>query len=226
MAGRSSGERTWQVSSMNGDGWSRSKCAAACSCRTLGANGRNASRFLTRRFSRSRMPGSRGSAEDAAGAERARARTPWRRGTSRPPSRRPAGPPPPPAAPPRGRGSPAPSRPVAASSSRDLVARSWRVPGRRRAGAPGGGRAPVRRAWASAAAPSAPPASPAAGCTNSRSNGPSRRMRPLATQLSATPPAMQRFVEGTRSCEPARLLEQDLLEHHLQAARDVLVEAA
>ena len=40
---------------------------------------------------------------------------------------------------------------------------------------------------------------PAAGCTNSRSKGPSRRMRPLATQLRATPPARHRLREGTRS---------------------------
>ena len=39
------------------------------------------------------------------------------------------------------------------------------------------------------ATPSAPPASPAAGCTNTWSNGPSRRMRPLPTQFNATPPA-------------------------------------
>ncbi len=47
---------------MKGEGWSRSRCSAACSRRTLGANGRKASRFLTSRFRRSRMSGSRGSA--------------------------------------------------------------------------------------------------------------------------------------------------------------------
>jgi len=38
----------------------------------------------------------------------------------------------------------------------------------------------------------------AAGWTNRRVNGPSRRTRPLATQLRATPPARQRFGESTR----------------------------
>ncbi len=45
----------------------------------------------------------------------------------------------------------------------------------------------------SSAVPRAPPASPAAGWIQMFSNGPSRRSLPLATQLSATPPAMQRF---------------------------------
>ena len=45
---------------------------------------------------------------------------------------------------------------------------------------------------AKAAAPRLPPASPAAGWTNNASKGPSRMIRPLATQLSATPPAIQR----------------------------------
>src|SRR5207245_6087144 len=40
---------------------------------------------------------------------------------------------------------------------------------------------------------SAPPASPAAGWIQMLSNGPSRSRRPLATQLSATPPASTRF---------------------------------
>src|SRR3990172_6726330 len=43
------------------------------------------------------------------------------------------------------------------------------------------------------AAPRAPPASPAAGWIQMFSKGPSRRMRPFATQLRATPPARQRF---------------------------------
>ena len=42
------------------------------------------------------------------------------------------------------------------------------------------------------AAPSAPPASPAAGCVQSDSNGPSHESLPVATQLSATPPASAR----------------------------------
>ncbi len=52
-------------------------------------------------------------------------------------------------------------------------------------------RAPCARS--TSATPSAPPASPAAGWIQSRSNGPSRSSRPLPTQLSATPPARQRF---------------------------------
>lgn len=58
------------------------------------------------------------------------------------------------------------------------------------------------KSWchAKSAAPSAPPASPAAGWIQIRSNGPSRRTRPLATQLSATPPASVRFEEPVTSC--------------------------
>ena len=41
--------------------------------------------------------------------------------------------------------------------------------------------------------PIAPPASPAAGCIHRSSKGPSRRMRALATQFRAQPPARQRF---------------------------------
>ena len=44
------------------------------------------------------------------------------------------------------------------------------------------------------AAPKEPPASPAAGCTQIFSNIFSFRIFPLATQLSATPPAKQRLV--------------------------------
>ena len=46
---------------------------------------------------------------------------------------------------------------------------------------------------AQSAAPIALPASPAAGWIHSSSNGPSRSRRPLATQLSATPPARHSF---------------------------------
>ena len=50
------------------------------------------------------------------------------------------------------------------------------------------------------AAPSAVPASPAAGCTQICSNGPSAASRELATQFSATPPAMHRFGSFVRAC--------------------------
>src|SRR6266849_2720934 len=50
-------ERTRQISSMKGDGWSSSKCSAAWESRTLGAKGRKSSRRLTTRLRRSRMPG-------------------------------------------------------------------------------------------------------------------------------------------------------------------------
>ena len=48
------------------------------------------------------------------------------------------------------------------------------------------------RCHASRAAPSAPPASPAAGWIQRSSNTPARCSSPLATQFSATPPARQR----------------------------------
>src|SRR2546422_6093446 len=48
--------------------------------------------------------------------------------------------------------------------------------------------------------PRAPPASPAAGWIQSRLKGPSRKIRPLATQLSATPPARQRFSSPVSRC--------------------------
>ena len=50
------------------------------------------------------------------------------------------------------------------------------------------------------ATPSAPPASPAAGWIQTLSNGPSRRIRPLPTQLSATPPARQRLRIPVSAC--------------------------
>ena len=54
------------------------------------------------------------------------------------------------------------------------------------------------------AAPSAPPASPAAGWIQMSSNGPSRSSRPLATQFSATPPARTRLLHaGLRVDVPA-----------------------
>ena len=50
------------------------------------------------------------------------------------------------------------------------------------------------------AAPSDVPASPAAGCTHTSSNGVSRQMRVLATQFNAVPPAMARVRSPVRSC--------------------------
>ena len=50
------------------------------------------------------------------------------------------------------------------------------------------------------AAPRAPPASPAAGCTKTRRKGPSRQSRALATLFSATPPARQRSSSPVSRC--------------------------
>ena len=52
---------------------------------------------------------------------------------------------------------------------------------------------PKRAKEACSAAPSAPPASPAAGWIQMPSNTRSRSRMPLATQLSATPPAITRL---------------------------------
>ena len=61
--------------------------------------------------------------------------------------------------------------------------------------------------------PSAPPASPAAGWIQMFSNGPSRSIRPFATQLSATPPARHRFFKPVSLAHVARRAEHDLLGH-------------
>ena len=50
------------------------------------------------------------------------------------------------------------------------------------------------------AAPSAVPASPAAGCTQIRLNGPRSRSRAFMTQFKATPPARQRFSSPVAPC--------------------------
>ena len=60
--------------------------------------------------------------------------------------------------------------------------------------------AQAARASSQSAAPSAVPASPAAGCTQISSNGPSSRRRALSTQLSATPPAMHNRRSPVASC--------------------------
>ena len=46
-------------------------------------------------------------------------------------------------------------------------------------------------------------------------------MRPFATLLSATPPAMQRRVDPVRGVRRARQPEQDVLGHRLDARRHV-----
>ena len=64
------------------------------------------------------------------------------------------------------------------------------------------GRRGLPRSWCQTnrAAPRAPPASPAAGWIQRFSKRPSRRIRPLATQFSATPPARQRFFMPVCRC--------------------------
>ena len=56
-----------------------------------------------------------------------------------------------------------------------------------------------------------------------RRNGPRSRSRAFITQLSATPPAMQRSVAAGRCVQPARQLEHRLLEHDLERVGDVVV---
>ena len=73
------------------------------------------------------------------------------------------------------------------------------------------------------AAPSAPPASPAAGWIQMRSKLPSRRILPLATQLSATPPARQRFSAPVSARERARQPQHDLLGHRLDRGGEIHV---
>ena len=87
-------------------------------------------------------------------------------------------------------------------------------------------RAACSSSWCqtNSAAPSAPPASPAAGWIQRSSNGPSRSSRPLATQLSATPPARHEVASSpvrSWTCRPIR--EHDLLGHRLDAGGQVHV---
>ena len=77
------------------------------------------------------------------------------------------------------------------------------------------GPAEQRDARRAARRPSAPPASPAAGWIQMFSNGPSRSSRPLATQLSATPPAITRFVIAGQLVRMPRRTKHDLLADHL-----------
>ena len=140
----------------------------ARSARTAGANGRKASRFLTRALMRSRMLRVARVGQDRAAAERARpelhaAVKPADDLAARPGARRSLA-----AAPLRGRGSPGRGPALAKQGARCRrpanAGPRIDVPQRR-----GVRPLPVRRTWTRAAAPSAPPASPAAGWTNSRS---------------------------------------------------------
>ena len=91
------------------------------------------------------------------------------------------------------------ARPVPIEERRDLVvARSAARAARRSCCRRGRGVRGLSSSWCqtNSAAPSAPPASPAAGWIQISSNGPSRRMRPLPTQLSATPPARHRCLHA------------------------------
>ncbi len=73
------------------------------------------------------------------------------------------------------------------------------------------------------AAPSAPPASPAAGCTQMFSNLPSRNTLPFATQLSATPPARHRFCFAGLHREAAGEAQHHLFDYGLDRRREVHV---
>src|SRR6516164_1539056 len=73
------------------------------------------------------------------------------------------------------------------------------------------------------AAPSAPPESPAAGCTQMFSNLPSRSTLPLATQLSATPPARQQIRFAGLLGEAAAEAQHRLFDHDLDRRREVHV---
>ena len=79
----------------------------------------------------------------------------------------------------------------------------------------------ARRTTRCSAAPTAPPASPAAGWIQIVSNGPSRRSRPLATQLSATPPARHRFFMPVVACAWRARRSIDLFGHLLHRRRQI-----
>ncbi len=75
------------------------------------------------------------------------------------------------------------------------------------------------------AAPTAPPASPAAGWIQRSSKGPSRRRRPLATQLRATPPARHRPALAGQARRGAGHPQDDLLGHLLDRPGQVHLPA-
>ncbi len=80
---------------------------------------------------------------------------------------------------------------------------------------------PLYRWAATSAAPTAPPASPAAGCSHRLSNKPCFSSLPLATQLSATPPARQRFFSPVSRGDGASQLEHHLLGHCLDRSGQI-----
>ena len=117
-----------------------------------------------------------------------------------------------------------PGRPAARTASGRCPAR----PRARRRSSPGRGRRrPSGRPRSPAAAatcsapPSAVPASPAAGCTQTVSNGPSAASRELATQFSATPPAMVSTRSPVCSCSQRASSQQHLLQPRLHARGQV-----
>ena len=72
------------------------------------------------------------------------------------------------------------------------------------------------------AAPSAPPASPAAGWIQTWSNGPSRRIFPFPTQFSATPPAMHRLGSPVSACAVFAILSMmSSVTAWIEAARSI-----
>ena len=190
--------RTRWVKSMYGLGSGPpSKISAARSAAPSGATGRNCSRPLTS-LSRSRLAGPPGWASRLRGARAPAARTRCGPGTRRRRRRR------------RGRRRPhrrgrpgaREGTPAAAARPRELVVAPL-PPERGRRHRPDRGR--PARARTCSAAPRAVPASPAAGCTQTSLEGPSRaRSALLATQFSATPPAMASTRSPVRSCsQPA-----------------------
>ncbi len=159
--------------------------SAARSRSTAGAKGRNGSRFLITRFSRSRMSASCGAArmERCPSARGPHSKRPRATATTLPWAINPA-------AVSSGSAGVVCARPSRSAS--DMAASLDR--GRPRAAVViGPGRLPSSSIEPSMAAPRAPPASPAAGCTKTLENPLSRRTLELATQLSATPPARHRF---------------------------------
>jgi hypothetical protein len=186
-----------------------------------GANGRNDSRYLTLRLSTFCIVGERGRRGSSGRPARAD-RTPCGPGTSPRPCHRPA----------RRRGRRWPSSSAAPRTSRRRPSGAPRCrPARRRAQVGALHRVARRHTCAAgpsaggsptSAAPSAPPASPAAGWIQMFSNVPSRSTLPLATQLSATPPARHRFFCRSPCAGPGQP-QHDLLGDGLDRGRQVHV---
>ena len=174
-----------------------SKYSCTCSRSTAGANGRNALAELDLQvhhllhLRRARVADDRRPPAPAA-------RTPSGPGTSRRPSRRPA------IRRPAGDRLVAVERlvrsPRAAEERRDLVVVEARPEQRPalRVRRPRRPRLAEHVVSEQQRTPSAPPASPAAGWIQRSSNGPSRQIRPLPTQFSATPPAMHQLLHAGR----------------------------